>query len=388
MRKSVSFIAALGLCCGVCCAAEPDNPTREPQPNLIRGYGNLHVFRNDNGSVRVVAAKAVGGVLDTLIAKPTDDLMFRYTSAGEGVSVSFEFSLHEDIDNPWEITREDLGALGGKTLVVSDFHGQLVAMAAVLKGNGVVDKDLNWTWGANRLIVLGDMLDRGRDDNGVAWLVYKLEKQAHDAGGRVYLTAGNHEDLVLKNDLRYVHEENLAFAEMAGIPYAKLYGSDSELGGWIRDNHLVLALGENIFVHAGLSTEMSDGRYSPAEINERAKRWLGYVNKERNAADARNEALFGTNGVLWYRGLVTDTAPISFEDLDTVLDYYNAERIIVGHSEVDEVGWRYGGRVVAINVDHEENYEKRRSAGILIEGDDIYSVDYYGKRSTLLASRR
>jgi hypothetical protein len=375
MKKSVSILfAAIALYSGVCSAAEP---------NPIHGYGNLHAFRLDDGSVRVVAAEADGGVLDTLIVDRAGDLRLRYTSAGEGASVSFDFPLHEDIDNPWRITPGELEALGGKTLAVSDFHGQLHALVAVLRGNGVVDGELNWTWGANRLIVLGDMLDRGRDDNGVAWLVYKLEKEARDAGGSVYLTAGNHEDLVLKNDLRYVNGENLAFAQRAAIPYADLYGAGSELGRWIRDKNLVLALGGNIFVHAGLSTEMSAGEYTPDEINRRARRWLGYANRERNAADARNAALFGTNGVLWYRGLVTDSAPISTDDLDTVLNYYGAGRIVVGHSVVGEVELRYDGRVIAINVDHAKNYKEHRSAGIIIEGDKIYSVDYHGGKTPL-----
>jgi hypothetical protein len=351
---------------------------------VINGYGNLHVVSRGEDGIRIVAARASGGVLDTLITNPPADLTLRYHSVGEGASVTFEFPLHDEIDNPWKISAEGR-ASDAQTLVVSDLHGRLDALAAVLRRVGVVDKNMNWTWGANRLIVLGDMLDRGRDDNGVAWLVYKLEKQALDSGGSVHLTPGNHEDLVLKNDLRYVHPDHLIFAERAAIPYAALYGPKTELGRWIRDKHPVLALGGNILVHAGLSTDMSDGDYTPAEMSERGRRWLGVPNTQRNAADARNEALFGTNGVLWYRGLVTASAPISSDKLDSVLDYYGGERIIVGHSEVDQVGLRYNGRVVAINVKHAVNLPANRSAGLLIDpGGVLWAVNYHGAK-TLLA---
>jgi hypothetical protein len=366
------FAAFLSFCCGTP-APEPESPAAK----VIHGYGNIHVLYPESGGVRVVAENALGGVLDTLITSPTPDMKLCYHSSGEGIDISFEFQLHGAVD---EVTS---GAMPEKMLAISDFHGRLDAFVAVLRGNGVVDSKFDWAWGSGRLIVLGDMLDRGRDDGGIAWLVYKLEKQAADAGGRVDITPGNHEDLVMKNDLRYVHEEHLTFAQKAAIPYDQFYGPDSELGRWIRGKNLIVSLGKNLFVHAGLSPDMSMGEYTIEEINQRGKRWLGYPNKERNAVDGRNEPLFGTYGVLWYRGEVRDEGAVLSQELDSVLEYYGTDRIIVGHSEVDEVEWRYGGRVIAINVSHATNYAGRRSAGVLFSGDDIFSVDYHGNKIPL-----
>jgi hypothetical protein len=368
------FLLISALFLTFCCGTPAPGP-EPPAANVIHGYGNIHVLHPESGGVRVVAENALGGVLDTLIASPAPDLKLRYHSAGEGIDISFEFQLHG------EVSEVASGGMSEKTLAVSDFHGRLDAFVAVLRGNGVVDSRLDWAWGSGRLIVLGDMLDRGRDDGGIAWLVYKLEKQAADVGGRVDLTPGNHEDLVMKNDLRYVHEEHLTFARKAAIPYDQFYGPDSELGRWIRGKNLIVTIGGNLFVHAGLSPDMSTGEYTIEEINRRGKRWLGYPNKERNAADVRNEPLFGTYGVLWYRGEVRDEGAVSSEDLDSVLKYYGVGRIIVGHSEVDEVEWRYGGRVIAINVNHATNHAGGRSAGLLFSGNDIFSVDYRGNRT-------
>ena len=100
----------------------------------------------------------------------------------------------------------------------------------------------------------------------------------------------------------------------------------------------------------------------------------------------RNKSLFGSEGPLWYRGLVVNSKkypPIQPEDLDKVLDYYNAKRMIVGHSEVDDVEWRYDGRVIAVNVKHRKNYPLDKTAGLLIEKDNIYSVTYSGDKVLL-----
>ncbi len=354
----------------------------EEKDDIIDGYGNLHIFPGSGKSIRVVAAKAGGAVLDTLVAEPTDKLKFRYHSMGEGVNVSFDFNLHSGIEHPYTLGQP------AKTLVVSDFHGQLGAAVAVLKGNGVVDDELNWTFGTNQLLVLGDMLDRGRDDNGIAWLVYKLEKEAEEAGGRLDFISGNHEDLVMKNDLRYIHADHTAFVKKAGVAYNVLYGPGTELGRWLRGRYLVLTEGEggNIFVHAGINPALVDGKYTVREMNELGLLYTGMPNAERNKLNPRNEKLFDGSsstlyGVIWYRGMVKDDGTaISSANLDKVLNYYGAGRMFVGHTEVPEVAWRYDGRVVAINVAHATNYPKDGTAGVLMEGGNIYSVTYSGKK--------
>ena len=101
---------------------------------------------------------------------------------------------------------------------------------------------------------------------------------------------------------------------------------------------------------------------------------------------SRNEILFGSTGAIWYRGLVvnSDSRPgISSEDLDKVLKYYKADRIIVGHSEVDQIDWRYDGRVIAVNVRHYGNFDKNRTAALLIENGQYYSINYTGDKVKL-----
>lgn len=373
MRKFIGLFLAL-LFIGLVSA-------QESTPIVISGYGDLYVLHNEDNSVRIIAANADGNVQDTTFVELPDNLKFRYFEMSDSLGLNFDFSLHKKIKKrAWNQEKPK------KTLVVSDLHGSLDALVALLKGNGVIDDQLHWIYGNNQLIFLGDALDRGRDDNGIVWLLYKLEKEAENSGGHLEFLLGNHEDLVLKNDTRYVNKAHLFFSEKAGIPYTELYGQDTELGRWIRDGYLSLMVGDNLFVHAGLSLKMIQNNYKLGEINELGGRYIGYPTKERNNMHPRNELLFGSEGPLWYRGLVVDSEKhqsIQSNDLDKVLDYYNAKRIVVGHSEVDDVEWRYDGRVIAVNVKHRKNYPSNKTAGLLIEKDNIYSVTYSGKKILL-----
>lgn len=350
------------------------------QDVVVKGFGGLYVIHNDDESIRIVSEQADGNVLDTTIYEAYEDFKLHYYAADKNTDVDFQFQLRDRIKNSW---KQDVS---NQTLVLSDLHGELDAFVAILKGNGVVDDNLNWIYGTNQLVFIGDIFDRGRDDNGIAWLVYKLEKEAEDAGGHVNFVLGNHEDLILKDDLRYVHEDHFVFSSKAGIPYSELYSVDTELGQWLRDSYLIVTVGTDLFVHGGLSTEMMDRSYKIGEINELGWRFIGMPNKVRNELHSRNERLFGNSGPIWYRGLAADSERrpgISSEDLDKVLKYYNADRIIVGHTRVEEIDWRYDGRVIAVNVRHHRNFGPNRSAALLIENGLYYSVNYTGDKTLL-----
>lgn len=62
---------------------------------------------------------------------------------------------------------------------------------------------------------------------------------------------------------------------------------------------------------------------------------------------------------------------------------YSVDRIIVGHTRVEEIDWRYDGRVIAVNVRHHRNIGPNRSAALLIEDGKYYSVNYSGDRALL-----
>ena len=74
----------------------------------------------------------------------------------------------------------------------------------------LVDAQLEWTGGDSRLIVLGDLVDRGKDSRAALDLMLKLQASAARAGGTAELLLGNHEVMNLTSDLHYVAVDDFA----------------------------------------------------------------------------------------------------------------------------------------------------------------------------------
>lgn len=68
-------------------------------------------------------------------------------------------------------------------------------------------------------MIIGDIFDRGKDVPQIFWLFYKLEEEAAKAGGHVSFMLGNHEPMVLANDLRYTKEKYKILAEKLKMKY-------------------------------------------------------------------------------------------------------------------------------------------------------------------------
>ncbi len=85
----------------------------------------------------------------------------------------------------------------GRLFVTSDPHGHVDELRTALTGAELVNDHGEWSGGAARLYVLGDLLDRGPDGIGVIDLLISLQTQAAEAGGEVTVLLGNHEVLAL-----------------------------------------------------------------------------------------------------------------------------------------------------------------------------------------------
>ena len=105
-----------------------------------------------------------------------------------------------------------------RIVVVGDVHGDFNDFCAILQKAGLIDEQRHWVGGEATLVQLGDLLDRGPKVREALDLMMSLEEQALKAGGRVVALMGNHEEMNLIGDLRYVTAEN----------YASFADSDSE----------------------------------------------------------------------------------------------------------------------------------------------------------------
>ena len=84
------------------------------------------------------------------------------------------------------------------------FTGPTMRLRPVAAGNGCCGRRFKLGGGEAHLVSLGDLLDRGNDSRAVMDLLMRLQEQAQQAGGRVHVVFGNHEQMNLIGDLRYV----------------------------------------------------------------------------------------------------------------------------------------------------------------------------------------
>lgn len=175
-------------------------------------------------------------------------------------------------------------------VALSDIHGAYEAFVSALAEAGVIDANGSWQAGDRRLVITGDLTDRGPDSRAAMDLLMRLEDEAAAAGGRVHVLLGNHEVMNLVGDLRYVSPgEYAAFAdeeteeeraawrdrfvaraasgtspealaaqfERAHPPgffaHRRAFRPDGRYGAWLLDKPFVIVVGDRAFAHGGLS---------------------------------------------------------------------------------------------------------------------------------------
>lgn len=338
-----------------------------------------YLLYQPDGKVRTIAVDANGQLIDTTYTTLPQDSTFRVTD--HRGRIAFDVTLHP-VERPAATY-----SMPDKVFVMSDPHGKLDCVVSLLRGNGVIDRQLHWSYGSNHLVVIGDIFDRGNDVPQICWLFYQLEEEAAQAGGRVSFLLGNHEPLLLAGDMRYTKPKYALLAEKLGMAYPLLLGPDTELGRWLGTRNTMQTIGNDLYVHAGLGAEFYDRDLRIDEVNEAMSRALFLKKEERKALSPLTAFLYGNSGPIWYRGLVRTDAkynPLPADSLQLILQRYGVERIIVGHTIFKEVGSFYGGKVIDVNVDNEENRKKKRSRGLLIENNRYLLVGDKGVQRTLV----
>ena len=337
---------------------------------LLGGIDGPYIFFDDSSGVpvKILVTHANQLIIDTL----QDDNKNFYVQTP--LNDSFLVALkHPEMELQSVFEKPD------KIFAVSDIEGNYSDFVTILVNNKIIDHHLNWTFGNGHLVLLGDFVDRGTYVTQVLWLIYKLEQDAHENGGKVHFILGNHEAMNIFGDVRYAHEKYHFLAYQLNKDIRDFYGLNSFLGLWIRNKNVIEKIGENIFVHAGISDSLLQARLSIPEINQMVHRSFIVPVTEW---DNHIQLVSGQYGVLWYRGLVTGQSgydKITEASLDSILTFYDGARMIVGHSLVDDITTEFGGKVVRIDVDHYTN----PSSGIFILGDEIYKATKAGRKELI-----
>ncbi|MFH1372600.1 MAG: metallophosphoesterase [bacterium] len=271
-----------------------------------------------------------------------------------------------------------------RILAVSDIHGEYEHLVDILTAGGVIDDNGHWCWGDGHLVVVGDIFDRGNRVTECLWLIYRLQQEARHTGGRVHFILGNHELMVLRGDNRYVNDKYLkGIVRRSRISHQDLYGPDMELGWWLRSLPSIVRLNGIIFVHAGLSPAVMQRNLGLKDINTVIRDGLDLRSSQVAFSDTV-KFLFGSQGPLWYRGyhyeMENRYAMATVSQLDSILGYYAAVAIVVGHTEVDSVLGLFDGRIIAVDVPVDELGGLQ---ALLWENGRFYRVGPAGERQVM-----
>ena len=101
-----------------------------------------------------------------------------------------------------------------RVVAIGDLHGSHNKLVRLIESAGLVDAELDWSGGADHLVVAGDFLDRGPGGREIMDLLRRLQREAGASGGRVHVLLGNHEVMNLMRDTRYVSAA--AYLDFAG----------------------------------------------------------------------------------------------------------------------------------------------------------------------------
>ena len=315
--------------------------------NKIPG-GNEPDLINDGPYIYQIDNKLKVGWIENSVYGEDYIVPENFDGIGKNFNLSFSytdltdiFKIRPDFDQSY--TNADSIA------VISDIHGEYGIYTDLMQGNGIIDKNLNWNFGKGHLVVLGDMFDRGNMVTEVLWHLFGLEKQAEKAGGRVHVMLGNHEFMVLRNELCDINEKYSKVEEISKIRYADLYSEKSVLGKWLRTKPVVITIDDIIFVHGGISTEMIDRHLNLKQINKIfiknvIGRDLGEV-CHRELVKFLNEAY----GPLWYRGYFYDP-DFCESEIDSILDFYGKSHIVVGHTPNETITSLYGNKILGADA--------------------------------------
>jgi len=337
------------------------------QTNQI--FDGPHIFyNNDSLTINYYNDK----IVKTYIIEKNDTTIFH----GFLNDSTVIYTIPSQFQSPLEIFSEP-----AKLFVVSDIHGQYEIFRKLLYKNGVIDHNNSWIWGNGHLVILGDVFDRGSKVHETLWLIYKLEQQSQAVGGFVHFLHGNHEVMVMQNDLRYVHDNYLAIADAFAISIPKLYGGNTFWGKWLRSKNVVTKIGSLLFVHGGVHPELISHYKTIADINKIMKTNLD-TNRDEIKKNPTLSLLFGSNGPTWHRGFFTpDSLPdVSTDELTSILNHFNVEKIIVGHTTEDQVYSSHNGRIICVDGGIKEGIQ---GEGLIIINGIYYRADTVGQKELL-----
>lgn len=257
---------------------------------------------------------------------------------------------------------------GARVVAIGDVHGDILNFFRALRASRVVDEHFHWRAGADVLVLLGDLVERGSGTKEVLEAVQNLVVEANNVGGTVIQLLGNHEVLSMRGRWKYVDKKDIA---SFGGKSARLkaFSAEGKWGKLLRCLPTVVVVDRDLFVHAGLSLRW-------------ARQGLGDVNSEVRRAllsESFRSPVLGSEGPLWtrfysakYRGAEDTPCQV----LQRVMAELDVDRMIVGHTvQHGAIKQRCGGNLIMIDTGLSYKYDSNPSA-LVVGVDNVTRAVY------------
>ncbi len=270
-----------------------------------------------------------------------------------------------------------------KFFALSDVHGQFDRFVEILQESNIINSKNNWNWGNGHLIINGDVFDRGEHVTESLWLIHKLERQAEEQNGQVHFLLGNHEIMVLQNDLRYVNDKyKKVVSPKLEKTYSEMYSNNSELGKWLRSKNTIMKINNILFVHAGIHPEFV--KDLPLDRYNQIIRDNVDASKNEIKNNSLLSDLFGSIGPFWYRGYFQNSnkyKQIKQKELLNLINKLDVSNIIVGHTTQDFINPFFKNTIIPIDtgIKYGDSGE-----ALLWENQQFYRVKANGYKEQLI----
>ena len=316
-----------------------------------------------------------------------------------------------------------------RIVAVGDLHGDYDHFIEILKDPkiGIIDDNLHWIAGKTHLVQIGDVMDRSDYAKKIFDFIKELEKEAEEAGGKVHMLIGNHEEMNIGDfafDRReyvtvgqllsflppeYINKEERKIRKKLGIPPSNETDSDSPLdqnikafwedkinksrdithltkfhvrwhylkafnenyAPWILQHNAVIKINDIVFVHGGISETYST--WPLEKINDQLREELEMFRAARLRGEYPTrpfEIVYNENGPLWFRDY-SYRGPEFEPTLDRILSNLGAKSIVTAHTPQRiksgiEMS-RYSGKVWIIDTNISRRYPSGNLSALIIE---------------------
>jgi hypothetical protein len=258
-----------------------------------------------------------------------------------------------------------------KLYAFGDIHGDLNAFILSLTKAGLIDNNLNWCGGTSHVVQVGDILDRktrdceDTDEDSeliIISLICKLQLEAYSSGGGFHPIIGNHEIMNILGIFDYVSP--MGFNHFKNIKsrteYFKIGNTFCKYlaCGW----NPIVKIGDFIFCHGGININIAN-KYNIEYINLIMRNTL-FGNSYHLNQSYFTELFLNENSILWNRtysiDMSNDEEKYHSIDLKKILEIYNANYIVVGHTpQTNGIKSRFNGKVICIDTAMSEAFGKK-----------------------------